>query len=69
MEVRKYERYGNDCIIYITLILDDDVLVVIERFAGCWGNELPCVTVNTENAKEEFEELIRKYEDKGENKC
>lgn len=66
MEVRKFERYGNECIIYTTLILDDDVLIVIERFSSSWGSNQPCIMINTENAKEEFEELIQKYEDKGE---
>lgn len=66
MEVRKYERYGNDCIIYTTLILEDDVLIVIERYYGGWCYSEPNVTYYTENAQLEFEELIRQYENKGE---
>jgi hypothetical protein len=38
MKIRKFERYGNDCIIYTTLILDDDVLIVVERASGWGGN-------------------------------
>ena len=66
MEVRKFERYGNECIIYTTLILDDDVLIVIERFMGSWCDNTPSVSVYEENAREKFEELCRKHEDKGE---
>ena len=66
MEVRKFERYGNECIIYTTLILDDDVLIVIERFMGSWCDSTPSVAVYEEDAREKFEELTHQHEDKGE---
>lgn len=66
MEVRKFERYGNECIIYTTLILDDDILIVIERFMGGWCDSSPMIAVYEENAQEKFEELVKKFEDKGE---
>lgn len=66
MEIRKFERYGNDCILYTTLILDDDVLIVIERANGSWCDSSPIVTVYEENAQEKFEELVKELEDKGE---
>ena len=62
MEIRKFERYGNDCIIYTTLILDDDVLIVVERASG-WGGNEPSVQVYTENAQEKFEELVSELEE------
>ena len=62
MEIRKFERYGNDCIIYTTLILDDDMLVIIERVCG-WGDNTPNVTTYTENAQEKFEELVSELEE------
>ena len=66
MEVRKFERYGNECILYTTLILDDDVLIVIERAMGSWCDSTPSVAVYDENAQEKFEELVKELEDKGE---
>lgn len=66
MEVRKFERYGNDCIIYTTLILDDDVLIVITRYSSDWCDNTPSVSIYDENAQEKFEELVEELEDKGE---
>lgn len=66
MQVRKFERYGNECILYTTLILDDDVLIVIERVMGSWCDSTPSVAVYDENAQEKFEELVKELEDKGE---
>ena len=62
MEIRKFERYGNDCIKYTTLILDDDMLIVVERASG-WGGNEPSVQVYTENVQEEFEELVKDLEE------
>lgn len=61
METRKFERYGNDCIIYTTLILDDDVLIIIERASG-WGGNEPSVQVYTKNAENKFKELVEELE-------
>ena len=66
MEIKKFERYGNDCILYTTLILDDDVLIVIERANGSWCNNSPRVCIYDENAQEKFEELVKGLEDEGE---
>lgn len=66
MEVRKFERYGNECIIYTTLILDDDLLVVIKKAVGSWFDIEPCVSIYTENAQDKFNELVKELEDKGE---
>lgn len=66
MEVRKFERYGSECIIYTTLILDDDVLIEIERFVGGWIDSTPNVAVYDKNAQEKFEELVKEFELKGE---
>ena len=62
MITKKYEQYGNDCIIYTTLILDDDVLIVIERVVGHWFNDEPSVSVYTENAEDKFNELVKEIE-------
>lgn len=62
MEIRKFERYGNDCIIYTTLILDDDVLIIIERASG-WCDDKPSIDVYTENAQEEFDKLVKELEE------
>ena len=63
MEIRKFERYGNECITYTTLILDDDVLIVIERFIGCCCDSTPSVAVYDENAQEKFEELVKELDE------
>lgn len=63
MEIKKFERYGNECIIYTTLILDDEVLIVIERYMGSWVNDEPIVYVYTENAQEKFNELVNELGD------
>lgn len=65
MEIKKFERYGYDCIIYTTLILDDDVLIKIERYSGSWCDSTPRVCIYDENAQEKFEELVKMLEDKG----
>ena len=62
MEIRKFQRYGNDCIIYTTLILDDDMLIVVERCYG-WCDNTPRVTTYIENAQERFKELVSKLEE------
>lgn len=62
MEIRKFERYGNECIIYTTLILDDDMLIVVERVSGWCGDE-PSVQVYTENAQERFNEFVSELEE------
>lgn len=66
MEVRKFERYGNECILYTTLILDNDVLIVIERTIGGWCDSSPMVSVYDKNAQQKFNELVEEHEDKGE---
>lgn len=63
MKIKKYERYGNDCIIYTTLILDDDMLIVIERAVGNWFDDEPSVSVYTENAEDKFNELVEEREE------
>lgn len=63
MEIRKFKRYGNECIIYTTLILDDDVLIVIERFMGGWCDSTPSVAVYEENSREKFNELVKEFEE------
>ena len=62
MEIRKFQRYGYDCIIYTTLILDEDMLIVVERVSG-WGGNIPRVKTYTENAQEKFEELVSELEE------
>ena len=57
MEIIRFERVGNDCIIYTTLILDKDILIVIERFGCCWCDNTPNVSVYTENARDKFNKL------------
>ena len=66
MEIRKFERYGNECVIYTTLILDDDILIVIERFMGGWCDGTPSVTLYEENARDKFNKFVEELKDKGE---
>ena len=63
MQIKKFERYGNECIIYTILILDDDMLIVIERAMGGWCDNTPSVSVYDENAQEKFEEFVSELEE------
>lgn len=61
MQITKLERDGNDCIINTTLILDEDILIVIDRYCGSWCTDEPNVRIHTEDAEKIYNKMLSKY--------
>jgi hypothetical protein len=62
----KYSHYGDDCIIYDQVICEDNMVVTIRSYVGCWFDTEPetmtkiCYT--QEDAKEFFNEICENFE-------
>lgn len=65
--IARYLKYGNDCLLYKTIILEDNLIITIDRSKGGWvNNDKPQVTTATYDtwfaAKTVFKQLCKKFE-------
>lgn len=59
--IARYLKYGNDCLLYKTIILEDNIIVTINREKGGWWPMPPRVSTKVYDtrleAKTAFKQL------------
>lgn len=64
--IARYRKYGNDCLLYKTIILEDNLIVTINRSKGGWTNDEPQVSITKYDtwfaAKKAFKELCKELQ-------
>lgn len=39
--IARYLKYGNDCLLYQTIVLEDNIIITINREKGGWCDKAP----------------------------
>ncbi len=65
--IARYCKYGNDCLLYKTIVLEDNLIITIDRSKGGWvNNDNPQVTITKYDtwfaAKKAFKELRKELQ-------
>lgn len=57
--IARYLKYGNDCLLYQTLVLEDNIIVTINREKGGWCDKEPRVSAKIYDAQLEAETAFK----------
>lgn len=64
--IARYLKYGNNCLLYQTVVLEDNIIITINREKGGWYDKEPRVSTKVYDtrleAKTAFKQLCKELE-------